>query len=131
MEWCYAIEPALAASRVQELCTLAALPSLCPDVYAVDDAGRLECIWGVFEARCLPLRYGVRYELASCPHGLQWSITSRHGETMLHASISLPDPDPEFADSIAAFLGKLRDALQSCAGAAESVPGVADEGFAW
>lgn len=133
MEWFHEIEPVLTVSRVQEICTLAALPSLCADVYAVDEAGRMECVWGVFEARCLPLRHGVRYELASCPHALQWSIASRHGEMLLHASINLPDPDPDFADSIVAFLGKFRDALQARARAEATGSGfgAADEGFAW
>ena len=61
-------------------------------------------MWGVFEVECRLVRNGVRYALTSRPNAFQWTITSRHGETVVHGSINQMSPDPEFAESIEEFL---------------------------
>ncbi|MEW5790995.1 MAG: hypothetical protein ACOY4L_11675 [Pseudomonadota bacterium] len=128
MEWLYLIKPPLAVSRIEEVCTLAALPTLCEDVYEVSGLreagreGRVDCVWGVFDGRCLPIRNGVRYELVSCPNALQWTVTSRNGEMTLHGSINMADVAPDFAESIELFLGHFRDSLQQLATADGYLP---------
>lgn len=110
MDWSHIIIPEIPVTTVMQHCTLANLPQLCADVYSVgqiaDDnaTAHTECLWGVFELECRPVRNGVRYALTSCPNAFQWTITSRHGETVVHGSINQMAPDPEFAESIAEFL---------------------------
>ncbi len=116
MEWAYVLRPAIPAERLDSLCTLADLPTLCADVYELAEQtsaerAEISCVWGVFDTRRTRVRNGVRYELLSCPNALQWTVTTRDGETTLHGSINQMAPDPEFADSIRDFLEHFRDGL--------------------
>lgn len=110
MDWAHTITPEISVATILQQCTLANLPHLSEDVYSVDhisadgSTANAECMWGVFEVECRPVRNGVRYALTSCPNAFQWTITSRHGETVVHGSINQMSPDPEFAESIAEFL---------------------------
>lgn len=116
MEWALYIEPAVEAERLASVCTLEALPALCADVYEVTqtlpgERAEASCVWGVFDTRRSPIRNGVRYELLSCPNALQWTVTTRKGETLLHGSINQTAPDPDFAESIRVFLENFRKGL--------------------
>ncbi len=116
MEWCYRLDPAIEPDRLEALCTLANLSALCSDVYELtgqtsDEWAEISCVWGVFDTRRTAVRNGVRYELISCPNALQWTITTRKGETTLHGSINSTDPDPDLAESIQVFLENFRAGL--------------------
>lgn len=118
MDWSHSITPEIPVAAILQHCTLANLPRLCTDVYQVEDivtdgsTARTECLWGVFELECRPIRNGIRYALTSCPNAFQWTVTSRHGETVVHGSINQMTPDAEFAESIAEFLQNFRSGLQ-------------------
>ncbi|HNQ04691.1 MAG TPA: hypothetical protein PKH69_08770 [Thiobacillaceae bacterium] len=117
MEWLHVITPAIPEAELRARCTLARLPALCADVHEVDavgdaERGEISCVWGLFDARCTAVRNGVRYELLSCPNALQWTVTTRNGETTLHASINVARGDPEFIESIATFLANFRHGLE-------------------
>ena len=118
MEWLHILSPALSESAIHTHCTLQNLPQLCRDVYQVTASdthgrhGEISCIWGVFQTEVYPIRDGVRYALTSCPNALQWTVTTRHGETTLHGSINQAQPDPEFADSIRDFMLNFYQGLQ-------------------
>ena len=117
MEWFHTISPALPENAIHELCTLQNLPALCKDVYEVDEIdsngqhAQISCVWGVFKTARRIIRYGVRFELTNCPNALQWTITTRNGETVLHCSVNQVIPDPEFAESIGEFMGHLHNGL--------------------
>ena len=119
MEWMHVLSPALSENNIHKHCTLQNLPQLCSDVYEVnltDTDGRhgeISCIWGVFQLEVYPIKNGVRYALTSCPNALQWTVTSRHGETTIHCSINQTTPDPEFAETIESFLLHFYLGLQS------------------
>lgn len=122
MEWMFRVEPAIAADRLESLCSLAALPRLCADVYEVavtgqGERGEASCVWGVFDSRRTVIRNGVRYELLSCPNALQWTVTTRQEETTLHGSINQAFPAPEFAETLLAFLDHFRQGLLAAAAA--------------
>lgn len=110
MEWFYPISPGIPLEAIAQHCTLNNLPALCASVHAVPEVeadGRratIECVWGVFTATVEPIRNGVRYTLVTCPNALQWTVTTRHGITMLHLTINDAQPDPDFVDSIREFM---------------------------
>lgn len=117
MEWFRTIQPAIAESDIRRLCTVSALPDLCGDVYEItqrpDDKepAEISCVWGLFATNVEPIRNGVRYALITCPNALQWTITTRNGETTVHCSINDAHPDTDFAASIETFMDKFRDGL--------------------
>lgn len=110
MEWFYHISPAIPVELIAGRCTLANLPALCASIYAVpeiDANGRcatIECVWGVFTTTVEPIRNGIRYALTTCPNGLQWTVTTRHGKTTLHLTINEAEPDQDFVESIGEFM---------------------------
>lgn len=118
MELSHIITPEISTDRLVKLCTLENLPSLCEDVYAVNEVAadgataKTECLWGVFEVECRPVKNGVRYALTSCPNALQWTVTSRRGETTLHCSINQMQPEEEFAESIREFFLHFGEGLE-------------------
>ena len=118
MEWFLPFRPALPEEAIRDICTLSNLPSLCTDVYEVAEIepcgkkGVISCVWGLFQIETQPIRNGIRYALTSCPNALQWTITSRNGETTLHCSINQTTPDPDFAQSIVDFIAHLHRGLQ-------------------
>ena len=120
MEWLHVLSPALSESNIHTHCTLQNLPQLCSDVYEVtaSDAdvrqGEINCIWGAFKIEVYPLKNGIRYALTGCPNALQWTVTTRHGETTLHGSINQTTPDPEFAETIESLLLHFYQGLQLC-----------------
>jgi hypothetical protein len=118
VEWFSGISPAVPAEQLRAICTLANLPLLCADVHELisepgPDRGEISCVWGVFDASVEAIRNGVRYALTSCPNALQWTVTTRNGETTLHCSINQAAPDADFSQSIADFVANFRDGLQA------------------
>ncbi len=111
MEWFHHIQPAIPESEIFRLCTLENLPLLCGDVYEITRPGEISCVWGLFTTRAEALKNGVRYALTSCPNALQWTVTTRNGETVIHCTINHAAPDPDFAESIQAFMDKFHDGL--------------------
>lgn len=117
MEWFHVIRNGLVESDIRRLCTVENLPVLCGDVYEIthpastDAAAEISCVWGLFAAHAEPVRNGVRYALITCPNALQWTITTRNGETTIHCTINQAAPDPDFAESIGAFMDKFHDGL--------------------
>ncbi|MBZ0106997.1 MAG: hypothetical protein K8H84_15375 [Sulfuricella denitrificans] len=122
MEWFRTLRPGIAESDIRRLCTVDALPSLCGDIYEItQQAGdknpaEISCVWGLFATDVEPIRNGVRYALITCPNALQWTVTTRNGETTLHCSINDAHPDADFAASIGMFLDKFHDGLAEAAG---------------
>ncbi|BBO99340.1 hypothetical protein [Sulfuriferula nivalis] len=110
MEWACTLTPEIPVTELLARCTLANLPALCADVYSVEHVttdgayAHVGCVWGEFEMERRPIKNGVRFALISCPNAFQWSITSRHGATVVHGSINQMQPDPEFAESIVDFM---------------------------
>jgi len=121
MEWFHVIRPAIAESDIRRLCTVENLPALCGDVYEImhpaseSAAAEISCVWGLFAADVEPVRNGVRYALITCPNALQWTVTTRNGETTIHGTINQATPDPDFAESIAAFMDKFHAGLVEAA----------------
>jgi hypothetical protein len=119
VEWQRELIPGIAPEQLAGICRLDNLPALCADVYEVaglrcrdsDQLAQCSCVWGVFETRLTPIRNGIRYELLSCPNAFQWTVTTRHGVTTLHGTINQTAPDPDFSESIAAFLDHFHQGL--------------------
>ena len=120
MEWSHRVPCAIPEAEIRNICTLHNLPELCADVYELTEwepgstQGVISCVWGLFQTEVHPIRDGVRYALTSCPNALQWTITSRNGETTLHCSINQTTPDPDFVESVDQFMANFFAGFLAC-----------------
>jgi hypothetical protein len=108
---------------LKNVLTINNLTNLCASISAVtpvsDHEGDIYCIWGAFQVRREEIRYGVRYALINCPHALAWTITfdETRQHVIIHCTIDKTHQDPEFIESIHAFVADwahgLTQALQT------------------
>lgn len=119
------LRPGLGIARLKRLLTIESLPSLCASISTAtprtESDGDLYCLWGTFDVRRDEIRNGVRYALLDCPHALAWTITldEDREHVIIHCTIDKTNPDPEFAESIHAFVADwaagVRDVLNAVA----------------
>jgi hypothetical protein len=97
-------------SHLKKLLTIGNLTSLCASISTAtpcsENEGEIYCIWGAFNVRRDEIRHGVRYALINCPHALAWTVTYDDAQqnVIVHCTIDKTDQDPEFVDSIHAFV---------------------------
>lgn len=102
--------PGLGIPRLKQSLTIPNLPSLCASISTAaartENEGELYCLWGSFSVRRDEIRNGVRYALLECPHALAWTVTldEAREHVIIHCTIDKTHPDPEFAESIHAFV---------------------------
>lgn len=96
--------------QLKNLLTIGNLTSLCASISMASSSneseGEIYCIWGAFNVRRDEIRHGVRYALINCPHALAWTVTydDVQQHVIVHCTIDKVDQDPEFIDSIHAFV---------------------------
>lgn len=102
--------PGVGVGTLWNRLTIDDLPKLCASISSATprcaNEGEIYCVWGAFNVRRDQIRNGVRYALLDCPHALTWTVTydeARHA-LIVHCTIDKTDPDPEFAESIDAFV---------------------------
>jgi hypothetical protein len=102
--------PGLGIPRLKQWLTIRNLPKLCASIStaapSTESEGDLYCLWGAFNVRRDEIRNGVRYALVDCPHALAWTVTldEAREHVVIHCTIDKTHPDPEFAESIHAFV---------------------------
>ncbi|RCX28290.1 hypothetical protein [Thioalbus denitrificans] len=105
----YADVPVTAsAEAIQARVVIPALPRLCASVDTViehaGERGRIYCLWGEFTVERQLIRQGVRFALPGCPNALAWTITGEEGGVRVHCTINRPRHEPDFIESIEAFV---------------------------
>lgn len=111
-------QPDLAVSRLKQSLTIENLPNLCASISTAaahtENEGELYCLWGSFTIRRDEIRNGVRYALVECPHALAWTVTldEAREHVVIHCTIDKTQPDPEFAESIHAFVADWADGVR-------------------
>lgn len=102
--------PGLDIATLKQGLTIRNLPNLCASISTAapgtESEGELYCLWGAFNVRRDEIRNGVRYALVDCPHALAWTVTldEAREHVIIHCTIDKTHPDPEFAESIHAFV---------------------------
>jgi hypothetical protein len=110
--------PGLAIPALKQWLTIRNLPNLCASIStaapSTESEGDLYCLWGAFNVRRDEIRNGVRYALVDCPHALAWTVTldEARGHVIIHCTIDKTHPDPEFAESIHAFVSDWADGVR-------------------
>lgn len=100
----------LDVAHLKRLLTIGNLTRLCASISTItpknENEGDMYCIWGAFNVRREEIRQGVRYALINCPHALAWTITldEARQKVIIHCTIDKAEQDPEFIDSIHAFV---------------------------
>lgn len=100
----------LDVAQLKNLLTIGNLTSLCASISMASSSseseGEIYCVWGAFNVRRDEIRHGVRYALINCPHALAWTVTYDDAQqhVIVHCTIDKADQDPEFIDSIHAFV---------------------------
>lgn len=123
--------PGLSLLRLKQSLTIENLPNLCASIDTAaartENEGELYCLWGAFNVRRDEIRNGVRYALVECPHALAWTVTldKAREHVVIHCTIDKTHPDPEFAESIHAFVADwengVREEFAASARCVESV----------
>ena len=109
--------PGLGIPTLKRSLTIENLPNLCASISTAmprtGSEGELYCLWGTFDVRRDEIRNGVRYALLDCPHALAWTVTldEARGHVIIHCTIDKTHPDPEFTESIHAFVSDWVDGL--------------------
>ena len=81
------------------------------------DQGEIYCLWGQFQVRRERIRDGVRFTLPTCPNALAWTLTALEeadlsgAGVLIHATINRTEHDPDFIESIEAFVEDWRAGL--------------------
>jgi len=81
------------------------------------DQGEIYCLWGQFQVRRECIRNGVRFTLPTCPNALAWTLTAQEDSApagtgvLIHATINRTEHDPDFIESIEAFIEDWRAGL--------------------
>jgi len=109
------------ADQLQNTLHISNLPDYCQAVDTVlearGDKGRIYCIWGEFEIARERINGGLRFTLPGCPNSLAWTITTGHDPvpeiTVIHLTISRKEHDPDFIESIQAFVSDLNQGLMT------------------
>ena len=109
------------ADALQERLTIASLADHCALIDRVletdGEVERIWCLWGEFAVRREPIRGGVRFSLPNCPNALAWTITTElpptPDELVVHCTINRADHDPDFVESIEAFVAAWREGLDA------------------
>jgi hypothetical protein len=131
----FATTPIPASPReLQERLTVAALPELCASVERVLEdtgaTGTVWCVWGQYRVSREPINGGVRFTLPECPNALAWTVTTGHPPepevTVVHCTIARREHDPDFIETIEAFVDHWRQGLERAFPAAPA-PGVSRE----
>lgn len=103
---------------LKNLLSIGNLTTLCASISTVtlggENEGDIYCIWGAFKVRREEIRNGVRYALIDCPHALAWTNTFDEARQNLtiHCTIDKTHPDPEFVESIHAFVSDWSDGMR-------------------
>ncbi len=116
MEFFADVERPWTAGALQAAVRIRDLPRWCASVQTVygDDGseGEIYCVWGRFRVRREAIRNGLRFTLPDCPNALQWTLTVvAPGRVRVHCTIDRPAHDPDFVDSIEAFVADWRAGL--------------------
>ena len=124
----------VSAEALQERLTVAALPELCASVDRVLEdrgtAGLIFCVWGQYQVQREAIAGGVRFTLPECPNALAWTVTTGHppdpAATVVHCTIARREHDPDFVETLEAFVEHWREGLER-AFPARPAPGVSRE----
>jgi hypothetical protein len=111
------------AESLQQHLTGSRLSAFCASIDRVlhwDDApdqGEIYCLWGQFQVRRECIREGVRFTLPTCPNAFAWTLTALEESVpsgagvLIHATINRTEHDPDFIESIEAFVEDWRAGL--------------------
>ena len=112
MEFFSQLNSAVSAEELQNQLTLESLPGWCDSIYDIgnvaDECGEMNCLWGVFRVCREIIRGGVRFTLPGCPNAFAWTVTTELDPDpsliVVHATINRQEHDPDFIESIEAFV---------------------------
>jgi hypothetical protein len=112
---------ALTPEQLQQRLTGPRLAEHCASIDRVlhwqDEQGEIYCLWGQFRVNRELIRDGVRFTLPYCPNALAWTITAEMDSTganrvLVHGTINRSEHEPDFVESIEAFLDDWRAGLE-------------------
>ncbi len=109
------------AGALEQQVTVERLPDWCASIDSVleqsGDSGRIYCVWGEFEVRRETIRGGVRFSLPGCPNALAWTVTTGlppdPDAVVIHCTINRREHDPDFIETIEAFVDDWRQGLEA------------------
>lgn len=98
------------ANYLKEVLKISTLPKYCSSIDTVifdkNNEGEIYCLWGQFNIKREPIKYGLRFSLLNCPHALSWTIThnQKTQEIIIHCTIDKKEEDKDFIESIHQFV---------------------------
>ncbi len=106
---------------LQEELTIERLPEWCASIDTVlegsGDRGRVYCVWGEFVVTRELIRGGLRFTLPGCPNALAWTVTTGFppdpDAVVVHCTINRREHDPDFIETIEAFVDDWREGLEA------------------
>ncbi|AHE98300.1 MULTISPECIES: hypothetical protein [Thioalkalivibrio] len=109
------------AGGLEQQITIERLPDWCASIDTVleqsGDSGRIYCVWGEFVVSRETIRGGVRFTLPGCPNALAWTITTDlppdPDAVVIHCTINRREHDPDFIETIEAFVDDWRQGLEA------------------
>ncbi len=109
------------ADLLKSQVTLERLPEWCASIDTVleqaGDSGRIYCVWGEFAVHRETIRGGLRFTLPGCPNALAWTITTglppEPDAVVIHCTINRRQHDPDFIETIEAFVDDWRRGLET------------------
>lgn len=73
-----------------------------------ENSADIYCLWGQFTVHRQLINGGVRFSMPTCPNALAWTITTGFApepkKIVIHATINRTEHDPDFIESIQAFI---------------------------
>lgn len=120
MEYFAIAEAAADEARLQHELTVASLPRFCDSIDQVledhGDHGEIYCLWGQFEVHREAINGGVRFTLPHCPNALAWTVIAGFppapDKVVVHCTIARTEHDPDFLETIEAFVEDWRAGLE-------------------
>lgn len=108
-------------AALEQRLTLDRLPDWCASIDTVlehsGETGRIYCVWGEFAVRRESIRGGLRFTLPGCPNALAWTITTElppdPNAVVVHCTINRQEHDPDFIETIEAFVDDWRRGLEA------------------
>ncbi|MEK7207394.1 MAG: hypothetical protein AAB134_05880 [Pseudomonadota bacterium] len=121
MEFFATAEKIIDGDALQARLDIVSLPLFCASITQVlshdGNEGEIYCTWGLFFVRREPIRGGVRFTLPKCPNTIAWTITIGlppiPEKIVVHLTINRTEHDPEFIDTIRAFMENWRQGLET------------------
>ena len=123
MEFFVSAAAPFSAAELQQQVRIDNLPQWCASIDKVlsqqGERGEIYCLWGQFRIHREMICHGVRFTLPGCPNAVQWTVTAEETEgrreVRVHLTINRERHEPDFVESIEAFLEDWRQGIERIA----------------